>query len=167
MDAADYPEPPFTRVRLNFIHFETQSRSQDIWLLFMMVMATLVVCPRLFVILTTLTFGALRRNHIVSTAFETIAKKKKTGFVVHVRSAMYREVSRTQPKLGGNVVWNENQISRPWRFHKKRYLLSYINYPCRGFISITVLISYKKIFRIRILLLRFEVNRKIFTTSHL
>ena len=32
------------------------------------------VCPRWFEMLTTLTFGALRKNHFVSTAFETIAK---------------------------------------------------------------------------------------------
>ena len=37
-----------------------------------------VVSPRLFEILTTRTFGALRRNHIVSTAFETIAKKNRS-----------------------------------------------------------------------------------------
>ena len=43
----------------------------------MRVIVTPVVCPRLFEILTTLTLGALRRNHIVSTALETIAKKKE------------------------------------------------------------------------------------------
>ena len=32
--------------------------------------------PRLLKFLTTLTLGAQRRNHIVSTALETIAKKK-------------------------------------------------------------------------------------------
>ena len=32
------------------------------------------VCPRVFEILTTLTFGALRGNHIVSTAFETVER---------------------------------------------------------------------------------------------
>ena len=40
-------------------------------------MVTPAVCPRLFEFLTTLTFGAQRRHHIVSTAFETIAKKKR------------------------------------------------------------------------------------------
>ena len=39
------------------------------------VMVTPAVCPRLFEFLTTLTFGALRKNHIVSTTFEDIAKK--------------------------------------------------------------------------------------------
>ena len=33
-------------------------------------------CPRLFEFLTTLTFGAQNRNHIVPTALETIAKKE-------------------------------------------------------------------------------------------
>ena len=35
-----------------------------------------VVCLRLFESLTALTFGALRKNHIVSTAFETVEKKR-------------------------------------------------------------------------------------------
>ena len=35
------------------------------------------VCPRLFEILTTLTFGALRKNHIVSPTVEDITKKHK------------------------------------------------------------------------------------------
>ena len=39
------------------------------------VMVTPPVCPRLVENLTTLTFGALRRSHVVSTAFETVAKK--------------------------------------------------------------------------------------------
>ena len=41
------------------------------------VMVTSAVCPRLFECLTTSTFGAQSRNHIVSTAFETIAPPKK------------------------------------------------------------------------------------------
>ena len=52
-------------------------RGDIIWLPSRKSMVTPVVCPRLFGILTMLTFRALRRNHIVSTAFETIAKKKK------------------------------------------------------------------------------------------
>ena len=40
---------------------------------FKRVTVTPAVCPRLFEMLTTLTFGALRRNHTVSTAFATIA----------------------------------------------------------------------------------------------
>ena len=40
------------------------------------IMVTHAACPRLFEILTTLTFRALGRTHIVSTALETIAKKK-------------------------------------------------------------------------------------------
>ena len=35
------------------------------------------VCPRLFEILTTLTCGALHKNHIVSPRFEDIIKKHK------------------------------------------------------------------------------------------
>ena len=34
-----------------------------------------VVYPRVFEILTTLTFGALRKNHNVSPTFEDISKK--------------------------------------------------------------------------------------------
>ena len=38
-------------------------------------MVASAVCPRMFGILTTWTVGAQRTNHIVSTTFETIAKK--------------------------------------------------------------------------------------------
>ena len=38
---------------------------------------TPAVCQRLFGFLTTLTFTALRKNRIVSAAFDTIAKNKK------------------------------------------------------------------------------------------
>ena len=69
--------PPFSRVCLNFNHFDIQSRNQDIWPPSKRVTVTPAVCPRSFEFLTTLTFGALRRNHIVPTGFETIAKKKK------------------------------------------------------------------------------------------
>ena len=45
---------------------------------FKRIVVTLLPCvPRLFEILTTLTFGSQRRNHIVSAAFETIAKNKE------------------------------------------------------------------------------------------
>ena len=42
----------------------------------MRVMVTPAVCPRLFEFLTALPLGALRKNHFVSTEFETITKKK-------------------------------------------------------------------------------------------
>ena len=42
---------------------------------FKRVMVTPAVCPRLFGILTTLTFGAQRKNHIASKLIETISKK--------------------------------------------------------------------------------------------
>ena len=73
-------------------------------------MKRVMVTPaRLFEFPTTLTFGALRRNHIVLTVLETIAKKsqkkqKQGKFVVHVWSATYHELPRTQPKLERNVV---------------------------------------------------------------
>ena len=90
----------FARVRLNFHNFDIHNRNQDIWLAFVRDTVTAVVSPRcLFGFLTTLTFGALRKNHIVSTASGTIAKKGR--FDVHVRSELYHELSRTQPKLGG------------------------------------------------------------------
>ena len=62
---------------LYFIHFDTQSRNQDIWLPSKRFVITSVVYPRVFEILTTLTFGALRKNHIVSPAFDTIKKKRR------------------------------------------------------------------------------------------
>ena len=54
------------------------------------------VCPRLFDILTTLTFGA-KKSHCV-TNIRGRHKKNNENLVVHVWSAMYHEVSRTQQK---------------------------------------------------------------------
>ena len=62
------------------------------------------VCPRLFEILTTLTFEHCAKKHIVSTASETIAKTKKRtrqkqkSNVVHVLPAMYHVLSRAHPQ---------------------------------------------------------------------
>ena len=59
------------------LYLDIQSRRGDmIWLLLEKVIVTPVVCMRLFEFLPALTFGAQRGNHIVSTAFETIAKKQ-------------------------------------------------------------------------------------------
>ena len=70
--AAGYPEPPFARVCLNFNHLHIQSRRET-----SLGHVTPVVCPRLIEFLTTLTFRARRRNHILSKALKTIASKKK------------------------------------------------------------------------------------------
>ena len=53
---------------------------------FKSVMVIPAVCPRLFEILTSLTFRALGRSHTVSTACETIAKKtqRQASPVVHL-----------------------------------------------------------------------------------
>ena len=110
---------------------------------FYKVMVTPAVCPRLFVFLTTLTFGALRRTTLVSTAFEATTRKKE-GPYVHLPSAVCLELSRTQPKFEGNVVWKKNKISRPWRFQKKTISVIVHKLPRRGFISTTVLINSNK-----------------------
>ena len=47
--------------RLFEIHMNTQSRNQDIWLPSKRFIVTPAGCPRLYEILTTLTFGALRK----------------------------------------------------------------------------------------------------------
>ena len=66
------------------------------------------VYPRVFEILTTSTFGALRKYHNVSQ------KTNKTKHVVHVWSAMYHEVSRTQQKSKkGTLREIKKKISRP------------------------------------------------------
>ena len=95
------------------------------------VMATPAVSPGLFEYLTTLTFRAQHRNHIVSTAFWTRCKQKQRleRLVVHMRSAIHHDLSRIQPKLEAarlsvgvdkltGVSWKK-VISRPWRFSKK------------------------------------------------
>ena len=61
---------------LNFIHFDTWSRNQDVKLPLMRVLVTPAVYPpRVFEFLITSTFGAQRKNHIASTASEDITKK--------------------------------------------------------------------------------------------
>ena len=104
--------PSLTRVCLNFIHFDTQSRNLHIWIPSRRFVLTPAVYPRVLEILTTLTFGALRKNHIMSKAFEAIKKKesqKQRKPVVHVRSAMYHESSRTRPKLGKGCLRGKNR----------------------------------------------------------
>ena len=67
---------------------------------------TPAVCPRLFEVLTTLTLGALRNNHTVSTAFENIVqkKKKKQGrLVVHVPPAFFHDLSKNTTEIGREV----------------------------------------------------------------
>ena len=70
---------------------------------------TPALSPRLFEFLTTLTCGARRRSHVVSTAVETVAKKKtqtqrKRKLGVHMRSAICHELVRTLPKLKGMLA---------------------------------------------------------------
>ena len=69
--------PPLTCVCLNFNYFDIQSSNQYISLPSMRVLVTPAVYPRLFEFLTTLTFGALRKKHILSPIFEDIAKNTK------------------------------------------------------------------------------------------
>ena len=70
-------------------------------------MATPAVCPRLLEILTTLTFRALLLNHIEQT-FETIANQETQTWrhgrlVVHMGSAIYHELTRTQTEVEREV----------------------------------------------------------------
>ena len=55
----------------------------------------------------------------VTLCQQHLRPSQKKRFVVHVRSAMYHELTRTQPKLEGNVA-SKKKISRPWRFHRKQ-----------------------------------------------
>ena len=73
---------------------------------------------------TTLTFGTLRKNHIVSTAFETIAKKKQNN-------------KKRCPRAVSNVP-----VSKKRR--KKTISVIVDKLPAGNFISITVLIHSKK-----------------------
>ena len=73
--AAGDPVPLFTRIRLHFVHLDIPNRNPDIWLPSKRYIVTPAVCPHLFKFLTTLTFGTLRNDHIVSTTFETTEKR--------------------------------------------------------------------------------------------
>ena len=72
--------PPFTRTRLNFIHFDTQSRNQDIWLPSKRFVVT-PVYSRVFEILTTLTFGSTAQKSHCVTNIRVHHKKAQKFFV--------------------------------------------------------------------------------------
>ena len=105
----------------------------------------MVTPARLFEFLTTLTFGALRRNHMVSTVFETVVRKakkkeqKQGGLAVHVRSTVCDELSRTPPKLEGNVAWKKDLTSMA--VQKKLQSVIVHKSLRRGVTSITVIIN--------------------------
>ena len=82
---------------LSAVHCHSQQTWRHLLATCQRVMVTLIACPRLFEFLTTLTFGAQRRNHIVSTALRPSENMKRQGR--HLGSAIYHELSRTQPKL--------------------------------------------------------------------
>ena len=73
--------PPFTRMCLNFNHLDNSEQTwrHHLAAFIRKVIVTPAVCPSLFEFLIILTFGAQRGNHIVSTAFQTIAKQPETG----------------------------------------------------------------------------------------
>ena len=79
------------------------------------VTVTPVVCQRLFEFLTTLTFRALGRNHIVSTAFETIAKKKEKQDRNKENPSSTRGqqciMNRQEPKLEGYGAWKKKDLN--------------------------------------------------------
>ena len=103
MGTAGYPEPRFTRIRLNFIHFDIQSRNQDIWLPSKRFIVTPLLCPRLYEFLTTLTCGALRKTHILSTAFD-VEKKK----------AQDRNNESSLSTCGQQCLMNRQEHKRSW-----------------------------------------------------
>ena len=95
-------------------------------------------CPRLFEFLITLTFDTLRRSRIVSTVFDVIEKEKRTRQnqskpVVHVRSIMYHESSRTEPKLKRECYVEKKKkkqdLTSKTDLKKKSYLQSSLDYP--------------------------------------
>ena len=63
------------------------------------------LCPCFFEFLTTLTFGALRRNHFVSTALEPTSKKKQRQgrLRVDMRPAIYYEFVKNTTEVGREV----------------------------------------------------------------
>ena len=76
------------------------------------------VYPRVFEILTTLKFGALRTKHIVSTAFETITKKRKKNKNKETSWSMCSQpclMNRQQHNrsLKGMLRGKKNKIRRP------------------------------------------------------
>ena len=103
-------------------------------------MVTPVVSPRLFVFFTTLTFGARRRKHIASAPVETIAKKHTETWNARCPRAIMMNCQERNPSLDGKCVsvgvdalavveGGEKQDVASMTGSKKRYLLSYTNYP--------------------------------------
>ena len=86
--------PPKTRTCLNFIHFDIQIRNQDIWLTSMRVQVTPAVHPRMLEILTTLTFGALRKkSHCANSHSRPWKKHEKIRTVKPRRPSVVSHVS--------------------------------------------------------------------------
>ena len=91
----------------------------------------MVTPARLFEILTAWTFGAQRRNHMESTAFGTIAKKKTKKTLCPHAISIYHELSRTQPELEEKcvsvgvdalaVVWRKGIVSITVFIHTKTF----------------------------------------------
>ena len=102
--------PPCTRVCLNFIHPDIQTRNQDIGLPSKRFIVTLAVCQRLFEFPTADARSTAQKSHRINSILRPSQKKQKQRKpVVYVRSAMYHESSRTRPKLGRECCVGKKQ----------------------------------------------------------
>ena len=77
----------------------------------MSVLVTPAIYPRVFEILTTLTFGALRKSHSVSPTFEDITKKK---------NKKTKTMKPRRPRVLSNVSWSVTTEVRKGRCVKKK-----------------------------------------------
>ena len=117
-----------------------QSRNQDILATFKeRFMVAPAVCPRLFECPATFTFGALRKNHIVSTTFEAIAKK--THKTETKKTIMNRQEHNRSSE--GNDAWKKDLTSMAVP-QNKTISVTADKQPRKGFISITRLVNAKK-----------------------
>ena len=116
-------------------------------------------CPRLFDLLTTLTFGALRKNHIVSTAFETITKKKKAR---RPRVVSMNRLEHTRSKKG---TLREKKSSDVHGGTTRMTSVIVDKLLRRDFLHYGFLINSKKEIRIKIRILRFQKIKQIYSAT--
>ena len=106
----------------------------------MRVLVTPAVYLRVFEILTALTFGALRKNHIVLSIFEDIKKNKKWILVVHVRS---KWIVKNTTEVWKSMLREKNLTSMT--VPKNKMIAEIVDVlPLTEFIRITALIHFKK-----------------------
>ena len=124
---------------------------------------TPAVCPRLFEFLTTLTFGALRENHIVSPS-RTSQKEQKNNNETSSSTCAQQCIMKCQDRRScKNGTLREKKTDPTSITVPQENMTSVIvdKSPRKEFFSITVLINSKRKSRIKLRILRFILSKHL------